>query len=68
MTAEMTITQLWDIYYHAMKQWIPKASDQQIRVICAELLDFSKKKAVEYKDKNKDIYWRTHDERAGDKK
>lgn len=37
----MTPTELWDIYYHAMKRWIPYATDKEVREYVKKLMDVS---------------------------
>lgn len=44
----MTPTELWDIYYHAIKKWIPKATDNEVREFVGVLLDLSCKEVVKY--------------------
>ena len=39
----MTPTELWDIYYHALKRWLPTYSDAEIRKCVNELMDLSVK-------------------------
>ena len=42
----MTPTELWDIFYHAMKKWKPKSSDTEIRVYVARLMQVSTEIAI----------------------
>ena len=44
----MTPTELWNIYYHAIKKWIPKANDKEVRDIVFELMDVSVKESVKF--------------------
>lgn len=37
----MTPTDLWGLYYHAMKKWLPKATDKQVRTAVDELMKLS---------------------------
>ena len=37
----MIPTALWDIYYHAMKEWLPTATDKQVRESVEVLMDMS---------------------------
>ena len=39
----MTPTALWDIYYHAIKEWIPHATDKKVRGIVDKLMEVSEK-------------------------
>jgi len=57
----MTSTELWDIYYHAIKQWIPKATDHEVREFVRVLMIMSCKEAVKYED-NKIILKEERDE------
>ena len=42
----MTPTELWDIYYHAVKQWMPKATDNKVRKFVGVLMDLSCKEVI----------------------
>jgi len=37
----MTPTELWNIYYHAMKKWTPYATDNEVREYVKQLMDIS---------------------------
>lgn len=37
----MTPTELWDIYYHAMKRWLPTSNDKSVREAVSRLMDLS---------------------------
>jgi hypothetical protein len=43
----MTPTKLWDIYYHAMKEWLPGRTDEQIKEATIRLMDVSGKVLIE---------------------
>ena len=44
----MTPTELWNIYYHAMKKWIPKATDEEVRDVVQKLMKVSVEEVVQY--------------------
>ena len=45
-------TELWDIYYHAMKKWLPRATDKQVRESVEVLMDMSVRFVILYRDKD----------------
>ncbi len=47
----MTPTELWDIYYHAMKRWMSTARDEEIRKVVDILMDISAKQFIKYSEK-----------------
>ncbi len=49
----MTPTELWDIYYHAMKKWLPCATDKQVRESVEVLMDMSVRFVILFQDKDK---------------
>ncbi len=50
----MTPTELWDIYYHAAKKWLPKYTDDEIRNFVKKLMEVTmlEVKKVAYERKN----------------
>ncbi len=47
----MTPTELWDIYYHAMKEWLPNCTDIEVREAVSTLMFASEDFAIKYINK-----------------
>ncbi len=43
----MTPTELWNIYYRAMKKWLPKVTDKEVREVVEQLMEVSDERWLE---------------------
>lgn len=56
----MTPTELWDVYYHAMKKWLPGSNDKFIRLCVDELMELSGKFTILFTKRTVESYYKNN--------